>query len=77
MDLTAPTKFIGKRLLIKEGQLVKYKSGRKLNCYVCNDIVILVNASEQTLYRIPTPLNEINVDIYKSKKGKFIVYLEN
>lgn len=42
LDLTAQTRFMGERKLIKEGALGK-RSGRKLHGYLCNDILVLTH----------------------------------
>ncbi|KAH7317531.1 hypothetical protein B0J17DRAFT_724373 [Rhizoctonia solani] len=52
LDLTAPTRYMGPRRLIKEGLLVKAKSGRRLHAVLCNDIVVLMDAAAQSLYRM-------------------------
>ncbi|CAE7139400.1 unnamed protein product, partial [Rhizoctonia solani] len=61
LDLTAPTRYMGPRRLIKEGALVKAKSGRRLHAVLCNDIVVLMDAAAQSLYRMPMALTELNV----------------
>lgn len=42
LDLFAPTRLLGNRLYIHEGPLTKNKSGRKIYCYLFNDLVLLV-----------------------------------
>ncbi|KDQ18655.1 hypothetical protein BOTBODRAFT_517724 [Botryobasidium botryosum FD-172 SS1] len=61
LDLTAPTRIMGKRRLLKEGPLTKTKSGRKLQAFLFNDIFMLTDASVSSLYRMPLPLGEIGV----------------
>ncbi|KAF7298359.1 Actin cytoskeleton-regulatory complex protein [Mycena kentingensis (nom. inval.)] len=61
LDLTAPMRHMGMRRLVKEGPLVKGKSGRKLHGFLCSDILVLTDASMKTLYRMPIPLNEAQV----------------
>ncbi|KAJ7621612.1 hypothetical protein DFH06DRAFT_1233083 [Mycena polygramma] len=61
LDLTAPTRYMGMRRLLREGPLVKSKSGRKLYGFLCSDILVLTDASMKTLYRMPIPLNEAQV----------------
>ncbi|KAF7323342.1 hypothetical protein HMN09_00115100 [Mycena chlorophos] len=61
LDLTAPTRHMGARRLVKEGPLVKGKSGRKLHGFLCSDILVLTDAGMKTLYRMPVPLNEAQV----------------
>jgi hypothetical protein len=52
LDLTAPTRYMGHRKLLKEGLLSKAKSGRKLSVFLCNDIIVLTDAASKTLYRM-------------------------
>jgi hypothetical protein len=52
LDLTAPTRFMGSRRLIREGLLIKAKSGRRLHGFLCSDIMVLMDASMKTLYRL-------------------------
>ncbi|KAJ7041981.1 hypothetical protein C8F04DRAFT_1077868 [Mycena alexandri] len=61
LDLTAPTRYMGMRRLLREGVLVKAKSGRKLYGFLCSDILVLTDTSIKTLYRMPIPLNEAQV----------------
>ncbi|KIJ32427.1 hypothetical protein M422DRAFT_184526, partial [Sphaerobolus stellatus SS14] len=61
LDLTQPTRFMGPRKLLKEGPVWKTKSGRKLQCFLCSDILILTQESGQSLYRMPIPLSEMQV----------------
>ncbi|KAF8216277.1 hypothetical protein K438DRAFT_1953239 [Mycena galopus ATCC 62051] len=61
LDLTAPTRHMGMRRLIREGPLVKSKSGRKLYGFLCSDILVLTDGSMKTLYRMPIPLGEAQV----------------
>ncbi|QRW00930.1 actin cytoskeleton-regulatory complex protein pan1 [Ceratobasidium sp. AG-Ba] len=65
LDLTAPTRYMGPRRLLKEGVLVKAKSGRRLQAVLCNDIFVLMDAAAQSLYRMPMSLTELVV-----KEGK-------
>jgi actin cytoskeleton-regulatory complex protein PAN1 len=52
LDLTAPTRNMGPRKLLKEGTLLKSKSGRKLHAYLCSDILVLTDISMKNLYRM-------------------------
>ena len=52
LDLTAPTRYMGSRKLVKEGILLKAKSGRKLRAFLCNDILVLTEATTKSLYRM-------------------------
>lgn len=57
LDLSAPTRFLGPRRLIKEGQLSKAKGSKRLTCILTNDILVLTEPS-RNLYRMPLPLGE-------------------
>ncbi|TFK77938.1 hypothetical protein K466DRAFT_124152 [Polyporus arcularius HHB13444] len=61
LDLTAPTRYMGPRKLLKEGILTKAKSGRKLRAFLCNDILVLTEESTKSLYRMPLSLAEVEV----------------
>lgn len=52
LDLTAPTRHLGPRKLVKEGVLSKAKSGRKLRALLCSDILVLVDEAGKGLYRV-------------------------
>lgn len=61
LDLTAPTRFMGPRRLIKEGIVTKAKSRRRIRVVLCSDIVVLVEEATGAVYRIPIPLSSANV----------------
>ncbi|KAG8968021.1 hypothetical protein FRC03_008886 [Tulasnella sp. 419] len=61
LDLTAPTRNMGRRKLLKEGTLTKAKSGRKLQAFLCSDILVLTDSSARSLYRMPIPLSELKL----------------
>lgn len=52
LDLTAPTRHLGQRKLLKEGVLSKARSGRKLRVLLCSDILVLLDEVEKGLYRV-------------------------
>lgn len=52
LDLTAPTRHLGDRKLLREGLLNKAKSGKKLRVFLCNDILLLTEEHGKTLYRM-------------------------
>ena len=52
LDLTAPTRHLGPRKLLKEGVLNKARSGRKLRVLLCSDILVLLDEAEKGLYRV-------------------------
>ncbi|KIK68649.1 hypothetical protein GYMLUDRAFT_36129 [Collybiopsis luxurians FD-317 M1] len=61
LDLTAPTRYMGARRLLKEGVLMKAKSGRKLHAFLCSDILVLTDDKVRNLYRMPIALSEAQV----------------
>ncbi|KAF7972256.1 hypothetical protein HWV62_18572 [Athelia sp. TMB] len=61
LDLTAPTRRMGERKLLREGILFKAKSGRKLRAFLCSDIIVLTDDTAKTLYRMPIALAEVQV----------------
>ncbi|KAH7105277.1 Dbl homology domain-containing protein [Auriculariales sp. MPI-PUGE-AT-0066] len=61
LDLTAPTRYMGSRKLLKEGELWKAKSRRKLLVILCNDIVVFIDETAKSLYRMPLPLSELRI----------------
>ncbi|PIL33059.1 transporter [Ganoderma sinense ZZ0214-1] len=61
LDLTAPTRYMGPRRLLKEGILMKTKSGRKLRAFLCSDILVLTEDTTKSLYRMPLSLPEVEV----------------
>jgi actin cytoskeleton-regulatory complex protein PAN1 len=52
LDLTAPTRNMGPRKLLKEGILFKSKSGRRLRGFLCSDILVLTDEAGKRLYRM-------------------------
>lgn len=52
LDLTAPTRHLGDRKLLREGLLSKAKSGRKLRGFLCSDLLLLTDEHGKTLYRM-------------------------
>ena len=52
LDLTAPTRHLGPRQLLKEGVMSKAKSGRKLRLFLCSDILVLTDEVGKGLYRV-------------------------
>ncbi|PPQ97490.1 hypothetical protein CVT26_002719 [Gymnopilus dilepis] len=67
LDLTAPTKFMGPRRLVREGPLSKAKSGKRLHAFLCSDILVLVDDSMKNLYRLPIPLAHAQVSGSRGK----------
>jgi actin cytoskeleton-regulatory complex protein PAN1 len=52
LDLTAPTRFMGPRKLLKEGMVIKSSSKRRIRAVLCSDILVLVEESTGAVYRI-------------------------
>jgi len=75
LDLTAPTRFLGRRRLIREGELTKARSGRKLHAILCNDILVLTDASARALYRMPIPLTELRAHQSAGDESGFQIVL--
>lgn len=67
LDLTAPTRYMGPRKLLKEGTLLKAKSRRKLYAFLCSDILVLTDESMKTLYRTPIPVAYTQVREFGSR----------
>ncbi|KAK0227784.1 hypothetical protein IW262DRAFT_1445704 [Armillaria fumosa] len=61
LDLTAPTRYMGARTLVKDGILCKAKSGRRLHAFLCSDTLVLTDATAQNLYRMPISLSEVRL----------------
>ncbi|KAK9766343.1 hypothetical protein K7432_004643 [Basidiobolus ranarum] len=69
LDLMLNTRLLGPRQFVMEGILVKAKSGRKLQAFLFNDLLLLtqfprsslknVGSNRYPLYRDPIPLNEM------------------
>ena len=70
LDLTAPTRFMGPRRLLKEGLLVKTKSGRRLRAVLCTDILILVVEATKTMYSNPMPLSDMVIHELPGGRGR-------
>jgi hypothetical protein len=54
LDLTSNTRFGQKRLLLKEGEVQKYKSRKNLTIYLFNDLLLLTEVKEgkEGVYRL-------------------------
>ncbi|KAL5528859.1 hypothetical protein ACEPAG_4833 [Sanghuangporus baumii] len=61
LNLARSTNYMGPRKLIREGALMKHKSGRKLRVFLCNDMIILTDESVSRLYKMPIQLNQVDV----------------
>ncbi|KAF8638846.1 hypothetical protein AX17_001904 [Amanita inopinata Kibby_2008] len=76
LDLTAPTRHMGPRKLLREGLLVKAKSGRKLHGFLCSDILVLTDASVKTLYRLPIPLAYSQAVLISTSKDELTLQIK-
>lgn len=75
LDLTQPTRFMGRRRILRDEVLTKHRSGRKISVLLCSDLLLLlvegISSSKSAdgggpttvtrLYRMPMPLEEIVV----------------
>jgi len=56
LDLTAPTRLLGPRKLLREGKVEKAKSGRNLNLYLFNDLLVFTESkpggTTEVVYRL-------------------------
>jgi len=59
---------MGPRKLLKEGELTKAKSRRKLHVVLCNDIVVLIDETAKSLYRM------VRLWTYKQASSTNIIY---
>jgi hypothetical protein len=71
LDLFAPTRLLGNRLYIHEGPLVKNKSGRKIYCYLFNDLVLLVEPKLKPS-NIISPKNT-QYELYEKVNSTFLI----
>lgn len=69
LDLSAPTRLLGNRMYIHEGPLSKNKSGRKIYCYLFNDLIILVEPKSKPS-NIISPKNT-HYELYEKVSFKF------
>ncbi|KNE54258.1 hypothetical protein AMAG_00250 [Allomyces macrogynus ATCC 38327] len=83
LDLASPTRTVGKRHFVLEGELAKAKSGRRLYAYLFNDLILLTEErrSERglpyALYRPPILLSEVRVERDHSRPAIFSLILHN
>lgn len=75
LDLTAPTRHLGSRKLLKEGVVSKAKSGRKLLLFLCSDILVLTHEGGKGLYRVPIPLNEVQIKESRNERDDSLLRL--
>lgn len=59
--VTAPTRAMGPRKLLREGMLMKAKSGRRLRGFLCSDVLVLTDERVKALYHNPIWLTEAKV----------------
>ncbi|KAG1741756.1 Rho family DH domain-containing guanine nucleotide exchange factor [Suillus paluster] len=75
LNLTAPTRHLGPRKLLKEGVVSKAKSGRKLRLFLCSDILVLTDDVGRGLYRVPIPLNEVQIKGSRTEREDSVLRL--
>lgn len=54
LELSAPTRLLGPRKILKEGQVSKVKSGRQLQAYLFNDLLLFTEMKKpgsEVVYR--------------------------
>ncbi|GAA5869921.1 hypothetical protein JCM8547_008105 [Rhodosporidiobolus lusitaniae] len=78
LNLSAPTRLLGKRHILREGKVEKARSGRKLSVYLFNDLLIFTEpkphpASGEIVYRYPIPLEECSTKEHPRNETDFIV----
>jgi hypothetical protein len=67
LDLTAPSRLVGRRRLIREGALSKRHSAKKLYAYLTSDTLVLTLSGSTTIYRNPIPLEECSVKAHSDE----------
>lgn len=67
LDLTAPTRYGKTRRLLKEGTLMKAKSGRRLRAFLCSDILVLTEDTAKRLYRTVRDLSSLSIPARSQK----------
>ncbi|KAK4047374.1 hypothetical protein OIV83_005421 [Microbotryomycetes sp. JL201] len=82
LDLTAPTRAMGKRLVLKEGRVTKAKSARPLSLYLFNDLLLMTEESPavpvprgEIVYKYPMPLEEVSV--HKSSRDDLVFQIHH
>ncbi|GJN92753.1 hypothetical protein Rhopal_005791-T1 [Rhodotorula paludigena] len=75
LDLSAPTRLLGPRRILREGKVSKAKSGRVLNAYLFNDLLVFTESRgpSQAVYRYPIPLEESSVRRHARDESEFTV----
>ena len=58
LDLKAATRELGNRVFIFEGALQKAKSGRKLYCYLFNDLILLTDYRKDAIMELYRKVNQ-------------------
>ncbi|GAA5838700.1 hypothetical protein JCM9279_003832 [Rhodotorula babjevae] len=64
LDLSAPTRLLGPRRILREGKVEKAKSRRPLNAFLFNDLLVFTESrlgGGEVVYRYPIPLEESSV----------------
>ena len=52
---------MGPRRLLKQGSLTKAKSGRKLQAFLCSDVLVLTDEGVNNLYRMVRGIFHLNI----------------
>ncbi|GAA5873711.1 hypothetical protein JCM3774_000147 [Rhodotorula dairenensis] len=76
LDLTAPTRLLGPRSIVREGRVEKHKSRRQLQAYLFNDLLLFTESTGsagQIVYRYPIPLEECSVRTHMRDSNEFTV----
>ena len=63
LDLAKSTGYMGQRKLLREGTLSKYKSGRKLRAFLCNDMIVLTDEAVTRLYKMVRFICALDIQI--------------
>ncbi|GAA5977335.1 hypothetical protein JCM10908_004943 [Rhodotorula pacifica] len=75
LDLTAPTRLLGPRRILREGKVEKHKSRRQLQTYLFNDLLLFTETAGagQVVYRYPIPLEECSVRSNMRDSNEFTI----
>lgn len=62
---------MGTRKLLREGVLIKAKSGRRLRAFLCSDILVLTEVSVKALYRMVRRFPSATITLLTSVSSLF------
>ncbi|EGG01281.1 uncharacterized protein MELLADRAFT_67159 [Melampsora larici-populina 98AG31] len=83
LNLTNPSRFVGRRRLIRDGPVSKPRSRKIFHAYLCNDFFLLTilpvvtpNPIEtpQVMYRAPMPLEECQLEAGKDDTSLILIH---